>query len=163
METATRRMRMSFVWILPACWAACSLLQHRFPGDEYCFYALAALPGMWISPFVLRSIPPEQVGPYIALAGAPLLAVLGLAMDWVRVRKRLWGILWLGVGIAVFCAVLFSFPSIDRAIRKNGSIMAYVLLGVTVGLYAASLLSLVGTGAWRIAKRLRPGTMATLA
>jgi hypothetical protein len=105
----------------------------------------------------------EHVGPYIALAGAPLVALVGLAMDWVRVRKRLWGILWLGVGIAVFCAVLFSFPSIDRAIRKNGSIMAYVLLGVTVGLYAASLLSLVGTGAWRIAKRLRPGAMSTFA
>jgi hypothetical protein len=154
---------MSFVWMLPACWAACSFVQHAFPGDEYGFYALSALPGMWIAPFVFRSVSMEHVGPYIALAGIPLLALVGLAMDWVRVRKGLWGILWPVLGLAVFCVVLFSFPSIDRAIRKNGSIMAYALLGATAGLYGASVLLLVFTCAWRIARKLRPGTMPTLA
>jgi hypothetical protein len=98
----------------------------------------------------------HNAAPYIVLAGAPLVALVGLAMDWARVRKSLWGALWLVTGIAVFCVVFFSFPSMDRAIRKNGSFPAYVLLGATVGLYAASLLSLVFTLARRIAKRPRP-------
>jgi hypothetical protein len=163
MEGTARRMRLSFVWMLPACWAACSLLQHACPGDEYGFYALSALPGMWIAPFAFRSVSMEHVGPCIALAGVPPLALIGLAMDRVRVRKRRWGALWLVTGLVVFGAVLFSFPSIDRAIRKNGSLMAYMLLGATAGLYAACLLSLVGAGAAWITKRLRAGVTSASA
>lgn len=151
-------MRVSFVWMLPAFWAACSLLQHRVPGDEYGFYAVSAIPGLWSLPFVFRSVSIHNVAPYVVLAGVPLVAAVGLAMDRVRVHKALWTVLWLVTAVVVLCVVLLSFPSIDRAIRKNGSLSAYVLLAATVGLYGASILSLVFTLGWRMVERLRPSS-----
>jgi len=149
MEPTTGRMRVPFVWMLPALWAACSLLQHRFPGRVW-FLRRLRDPGIWSLPFVFRSVSIHNAAPYVALAGAPLVAAVGLAMDRVRVRKALWMVLWGATAVAAFCVVLMSFPSMDRAIRKNGSLLAYVLLAATIGLYGASVFSLVFTLGWRI-------------
>lgn len=73
-------------------------------------------------------------------------------MDGLRVRRALWlSLLVVGVPGLVLYAV---YPDYQRAIAKNGSLLAYVSAATTLSLYVASNISigvtLAGRGmAWR--------------
>jgi hypothetical protein len=165
MEHRPQDKRAFFVWVLPLAWGVSSLAQSRFPGDEHGFYVVSALPAAWAALFLLLGrIPKETIPICVLLAGAPVMAGIGWGMDRLRIRKILWGGLYLIGAGAVLCLVLGSFPSIERAVGKNGSLWANLLLASNMGLYLSVVLSVVATciarvvTAWRAAwKQTRQG------
>ncbi len=144
-----------FVWVLPILWGACSLAQSRVPGDEYGFYVVSSLPAVWIAPLLLLGhVSFEAMVVPVLLAGAPVLAGLGWVMDRLQVGKVLWVVLDLGGGLAVLFLTLHSFPRLERAVGKNGSLGAYLVLSACVGLYLSVILSIVLTSLARVVKGL---------
>ena len=138
------RWRIFFVWVLPLLWAVGSAAQSKFPGDEHGFYVTSSLPAAWIGPFILLGRASKEMIPiYVVLGGLPVMAGIGWVMDRLEVRKVIWAILYLVGGITIFFLVLSSFPSMERATGKNGSLWAYVLLASNLGLYASVILSVV--------------------
>ncbi|MCU0784840.1 MAG: hypothetical protein MUF81_12520 [Verrucomicrobia bacterium] len=72
--------------------------------------------------FILR---PELQNPLlpvsVAAAGALVLALAGGLLAWLRVRKALWTGLFAVSATAILFLMLRSFPSLERALAKNGS------------------------------------------
>lgn len=85
----------------------------------------------------------------IAIALAVVLFIVGLAMDRFHIHKALWGITFSACVVAVFTTSVLSFPSIERAISKNGSISCYVCFSINVGLYLSVIFSAVVTACAR--------------
>lgn len=91
----------------------------------------------------------------IILTGAAILAVLGFVMDRLRVSKRVWGALF---GLSFAFLLLYSlsqYPSLKRAISKNGSITAYAAAACNIGLYLSIILSLIFKGIAALIRRIK--------
>ncbi|MBN2309507.1 MAG: hypothetical protein JXR94_11080 [Candidatus Hydrogenedentes bacterium] len=131
-----------FVWLVPLLWATCSYVHYHYPGDEYALYAIGSIAAIWIVPLVHIGDIHNPLFPLsITLAGAVVMAAAGWIMDRLRTHRRLWAALYAGAAAAILCASLLAFPSIDRAIRKNGSMAAYVLFAANAGLYVSVVLA----------------------
>lgn len=140
-------------WLLPMVWGACSYLHHYYPGDENAMWIVSSIAGMWIAPFAfLGKVSKSTAAGGLAVAGALVMLLIGIAMDFFRVRKRLWAIIFVICSLAVFAVAIFSFPSIERAINKNGSIWAYVFFSINIGIYLSIILSAIVTIIARITK-----------
>lgn len=148
------RAGVFYVWVLPVLWAGCAVAQYRFPGDENAFAAVSSIPALWAALFLLAArVPKESIPVLVVLAGVPVMAGIGWVMDRVRVRKIPWAGLYLVTGLAVLYVVLRSFPSREKAISKNGSLGAYILLSANLGLYLSVPLSVVLTCIGRLWRR----------
>ena len=137
------RRRWLFVWLLPLMWLIQSWASSHHSGDEHGMFLVSALAAAWIAllidlPAGLRS----QV-PYILLAGALSFAVLGLVLDLLRASFRVWRVLFVLAAVAVCVTLIASFPSYDKAISKNGSLLAYVFFSLNAALYIAGALMLI--------------------
>ena len=53
------------------------------------------------------------------------MAVFGFLLDRLPVSRRLWAAVYIVASVALFAWGLSSFPSLEKAIAKNGSISAY--------------------------------------
>jgi hypothetical protein len=145
-----------YTWLLPLIWAGCSLVHFRFPGDEYGLYALASAAGTWIAfIFPFGDIHNPAMPLSIAVTGALVMAAAGYVMDRLRICRLFWAI-----GFAVSAAALLgmsihAYPSVEKALSKNGSWQAYILFSVNMGLYCSVMAALSGRliAAW--AGRLR--------
>lgn len=147
-----------FLLVLPAVWAALSLLHFHFPGDEYGLWAVSSMAGTW-SLFLLPNIG-DIHQPWIRLCVAGVGALVMMGAGWalwrLGVRKRLWTILWLVAAALVLFVTLQSYPSIERALAKNGSWTAYILSALLLGSYAATLISALVTLPVRLKHWRRP-------
>ncbi|MGD2094355.1 MAG: hypothetical protein PVH77_05035 [Phycisphaerales bacterium] len=142
-----------YSWLLPVIWGVCSYLHHYYPGDENGMWLISSIAGLWIAPFAfLGEVSKEAAAGGIAVAGALVMLAIGIAMDFFRVRKLLWTIIFVICSLAVFAAAIFSFPSIQRAISKHGSIWAYVFFSINIGIYISIILSAIATVIARITK-----------
>jgi hypothetical protein len=152
------RPRWFFVWYLPFAWTAVAWINFAHPGDEYGGFAGGSLAGLWIllvfdfSGNINLALPP------VLLAGAATVSIFGWLLDKLRAPRPLWGVLFAGVAVSLFCWSFFSFPSVERALAKNGSYEAYILPSMNLALYVATLATLAGTGLYRLARRLRSRT-----
>ncbi len=63
-------------------------------------------------------------------------------MDRRRVYRRVWALLYLGLAVALLVWAVGSYPSIERALRKNGSWTAYIAASSNAGLTLSAILSL---------------------
>ncbi len=136
-----------FVWILPILWAGCSLLSFRFPGDEYAMYGISSIAGVWIVFFISLDIIHNPMFPVsIALTGAIVMMILGFLMDLIKIRKAMWKILFPAAVIVIFVISIKAYPTIERALRKNGSWWTYIFFSINMGLYFSILLSFIGKG-----------------
>ena len=63
-----------------------------------------------------------------------------------HISKRVWGTLFVLCFAVVLVLNLLQYPSLDRAIAKNGSITAYVAGACNIGLYLSILLASVVKG-----------------
>ena len=152
---AVWRPRWLFVWLLPVVWTSVAWTNFYYPGDEYGSFVAGSLAGVWIALVVQMSGSPANMLPPLLMAGALTVAVAGLLMDLLRVRWTAWIVLWLGAAMLLFAWSFGSFASVERAISKNGSIQAYILPSINLGLYFASITMLLGAGAYRLFCRLR--------
>jgi hypothetical protein len=77
--------------------------------------------------------------------GACVMTGIGLVMDKLRVRFALWFPLFLAAAVILCIVSINSYPSYERAIRKNGSLAAYVLFACNAGLYVSVVLAVAAT------------------
>lgn len=135
-----RPMRLFYRFLLPAIWLGATLVSWKYPGDEYLmFVVISGLPGIWLGPLFGPLRLPDAL-PVLLVAGLVTMTLAGWLMDGLRVRRALWfSLLVVGVPALVLYAVS---PDYQRAIAKNGSLLAYVSAATNLSLYAASLVSL---------------------
>lgn len=147
------RYKPFYTWLVPLLWAGCSLLSFRFPGDEYAMYAISSIVGVWIGFLVPFGDVHSLFFPLsITLAGGLVMGVVGLLMDLARLRKIVWGVLWVAAALLIFVLSVNAYPSIEKALSKNGSWWAYVFTSINIGLYVSILLSFTGkSAAWAFA------------
>jgi len=131
-------------------------LHHYFPGDENAMWLISSVAGLWIAPFVFLGGASEIMAAVgIAVAGAIVMSPVGIAMDFLHVRKLIWVILFPVCALIIFCAALMSYPSIERAINKNGSIWVYIFFSINIGIYISIILSIILTLIIKLSKRKR--------
>ena len=128
--------RRFFLWFLPLTFAICSVISFQYPGDEYALWGYSSIAGTWIW-FVFQA--GDMHNPMIpALAagtGALVMAIPGLLLTKLKTNIRLW--LWVFVicSVAIFIFTITRYPTIEKALSKNGSWQAYIFSSINVGLY----------------------------
>jgi hypothetical protein len=145
-----------FVWLLPATWAACSLIHNQFPGEDYSMCLVASAPGAWIALLIdVGDIHNPAIPISIALTGSIVMAAVGLLMDMAPVNRRIWRTVF-AVGVcAVFGAAVMSRGSLERALADSGSLRAGVFLSIGAGVYLSAVATLAEAGLARIWRQER--------
>jgi hypothetical protein len=133
----TRQPRRFYLVVLPLLWGVIDFVNFYYPGDEYGGWAGSSLPGLWAAYFVNGH--PGQAVPVVLLAGGLVMAAFGWFMDWLRVPWSAWYAVWLVAAGLLFCWSVSFYPTWDRAISKNGSIQAYILPALNLGLMFSSI------------------------
>jgi hypothetical protein len=85
-------------------------------------------------------------------AGALPMAGFGFILDRLPVSRRLWSAFYVAASVGWLVWMLWQFPTLERAIAKSGSILAYAFCAANLGIYSSVLLFLVGgtiTWLWR--------------
>jgi hypothetical protein len=130
-----------YVWLLPALFAAIGLLALGHPGDEYGLLLLGTISGIWSFPLADAGSP-QRGGVVLILAGAIVMAAIGWGHDRMRTPPwRLAAYALAAAGLALWL-LLSGQDSYERAIAKNGSLLAYVLCALNLGLQLGSLFAL---------------------
>ena len=80
---------------------------------------------------------------------------IGFLMDRACVRKLLWATLFVFFfGIILFWSIN-TYPTLEKALRKNGSWWAYIFFSINIAIYISVLLSAMVTGGIRIRNKYR--------
>ena len=136
-------MRVFFGIVLPVIWATAALTSYFHPGDEYGIFVIGSLAGSWVC-FLIPDVGHlRDLLWLILLIGAAILGVLGFLMDRLRMSRRLWGVMFGLCFLSILVLGLMQHPSLDQAIRKNGSITAYAAGACNIGLYFSVILAFV--------------------
>lgn len=162
-NSAPRKPRRSWllVWLVPALWLANSYVSSEHPGDEYGMFFVGALAGSWLVMIFGNAGTVQQAMFHVLILGTIVMAAMGLLLTLLRASRVLWIATLVLVAAAIVTQSLLSYPSLQRAISKNGSITAYVCLGVNFGSYVATVVSLVVAIPMRLLERRpRPGRCA---
>ncbi|MGH7139730.1 MAG: hypothetical protein ACREHD_28655, partial [Pirellulales bacterium] len=134
------RPRWLYSWFLPLFWTTVAWNNFYYPGDEYGgFFLGGALPGLWIIAIVGSMGNVQHTAVLVVAAGAVTVAVAGWLLDKLRAPFVPWALLSLVSAAGLFAWSLSHFPTIERALAKNGSYEAYVLPALNVGLTFATL------------------------
>lgn len=153
--TARTKARHLLVWLVPALWSMCAFGSWHHPGDEYGMFGVSMLVSVWIV-LMLNFGHLSQVYLLLIAAGALPMAIFGFLLDRLPVSRRWWAALYIVASVGLFAWGLLSFPSLERAIAKNGSISAYAFCAANLGMYV-SVLACLGGGAvvwlWRWFRR----------
>lgn len=134
--------RRLYVWVLPLVWLPIAFANYFYCGDEYGGFVTGSLAGLWILPFISATSPASMLPPVI-LAGTATLAVAGSLLDWLRLRWGIWLLIWFSAATFLFVKWFGSFPSVERALAKNGSYETYVLTSINFGLTVATVIGIV--------------------
>ena len=140
---ARTKARHLLVWLVPALWALGAFGSWRHPGDEYGLVGASMLVSIWLVILIHSNNLSQATLPLIA-AGALPMAVFGFLLDRLPVSRRWWAAVYILASAALFAWGLLSFPSLERAIAKNGSILAYAFCAANLGMYASVLTCLSG-------------------
>lgn len=140
--------------LLPAVWGAGCILGFGNPGDEYGLYALGSILGVWTIVFVNEI----ALGPAL-LAGCAIMFFLAVLLERLGASRKLWLAIWMISGLAIYFASLEMFPSVERAVAKNGSLGAYLALGSQLGAYLATIVTLL-VGVARLCLQVRNAPVA---
>jgi len=134
--------RFFFTLVLPALWVSVSFVSYFHPGDEYAMYAYSNIIGVW--PFFLFQ-PPDVHGllfpTMVAVTGGVSIAIVGFGLDKLRVNRWFWGVSWIVLSILLFVFSINQYPTIQKALSKNGSWTAYIAGAMNCALYLSVLLS----------------------
>lgn len=144
--------RWFFLLLLPLLWSTVSLLHFHEPGDEYAMWAISSMAGAWVlflAPNV-GDIHDVWVRSAVATVGFMVMGGAGWLLYWLNVRVRVWLVLWLVSVVGWMGFMLMQYPSIERALAKNGSWAAYIYAAILMAAYSATLLTLIGSGINRL-------------
>jgi hypothetical protein len=153
-------MKLFYAIVLPVIWVVAAVVSYSHPGDEYGLFVFSSIAGSWVCFFIRNIGHLSDVLWLIIVAGVTVVANFGLLMDRLQVSRRVWGTLFVLCFVLVLVLSLRQYPSLDRAISKNGSITAYVAGAWNMGLYLSILSSLIVRGVAIGACRKGPGRTA---
>jgi len=147
--------RFFYMAVLPILWASVSFVSYYHPGDEYAMYAVSSIIGIW--PFYL--IQPDihsLVTPIIvACVGGFIMMIVGFGMDRLRVNRWIWCGVWLFFSILLCFNAIHGYPTIKKALAKNGSWTAYIAGSMNMGLYLSVIVSVFITFLVLLIRRMR--------
>jgi len=145
----TNKIKKYFwVFLLPAIWAPVSFISYYHPGDEYALYAISNIIGLWFYLIIKNTslmIPIQSIlfPITLALAGGIIMALIGFGADKLQINRRLWLSLWLVLFILVFIFSVNSYPTLAKALSKNGSWTAYAASSLNIALYLSIIFAAV--------------------
>ncbi len=84
-----------------------------------------------------------QIAQLIFWIGLASMIGIGWLLDYWRGKWWIWMLIWLSAGGALACYLILQFPSIPRAISKNGSLTAYFAFGLNLSNYLACIVTFV--------------------
>lgn len=146
---------------VPLGWAGVSLLHFRWPGDEYAMWAISSMAGVWVLLFApnVGDIHQWWVRGAVALVGFLVMGGAGWLVYWLKVRVRIWLAVWLSSVVGWLGFMLMQYPSIERALAKNGSWAAYLCTAILMAVNSATILGIVGGGIKHFSKKGRPASV----
>lgn len=145
------RARWLYSWFLPLLWTTVAWNNFYYPGDEYSgFFFGGSLAGLWILAILGSAGSVQQTAVLVVAAGSMTVAVAGWLLDKLRVSFVPWALLSLASAAGLCAWSLSRFPTLERALAKNGSYEAYVLPALNVGLIFATLVMVTGIGLYRL-------------
>ena len=136
-----------YVWLLPLLWSVCSLISFEFPGDEYGIYVISSIAGIWAVPLfnIHGDIHKFAFRGGITAAGIIVILIMGFILAKLLVKMKLWFLLYITLAAVALVVMIGSYPSIEKALSKNGSLWAYIFGSLNLGLYASVILSAIIT------------------
>jgi len=137
------KARHLLVWLVPSLWSICAFGSWHHPGDEYGMFCVSVLASIWLA-FFLDIGHLSEVYLLLIAVGALPMAGFGFILDRLPVSRRLWSAFYIVASVGWFVWMLWQFPTLEKAIAKNGSISAYAFCGANLGMYGSVLLFLVG-------------------
>ncbi|MCF7955911.1 MAG: hypothetical protein K9M75_08935 [Phycisphaerae bacterium] len=145
-----------YVWLLPFVWGACSLLSLQFPGDEYALYAISSMAGTWIAFVInLQGHPNDAVfWLSITITGMSVMALLGLWLKFIKLKPWVWLCIYIIAAIIICITTIFSYPSLEKALSKNGSYWAYIFSSLNMAMYASVILGSIAAGIKKTANKI---------
>ncbi|MFV1969055.1 MAG: hypothetical protein ACC628_26845 [Pirellulaceae bacterium] len=117
-------------------------------------FVVSVLASIWLA-FLLDTGHLSEVYLLLIAAGALSMAGLSFILDRLPVSRRLWSAFYIVASVGWFVWTLWQFPTLERAIAKNGTISAYAFCGANLGMYASVLLFLVGGTVLWLWRRVR--------
>lgn len=81
----------------------------------------------------------------ITATGIIVMLIMGFILDKLRVKMKLWIVLYITLAALILVITISSYPSIEKALSKNGSWWAYMFGSLNLGLYASVILSAIIT------------------
>jgi hypothetical protein len=133
--------RWLYVWLLPLLWLPIAWCNYYHCGDEYGGFMIGSIAGFWIVPFLSMNSP-AAISSCVIIAGLVTVATAGGLLDRLTLRWSIWFVLWLATTMFIFAKWFGSYPSIERALAKNGSYETYVFTSVNFGLTAATIIGI---------------------
>ena len=149
------KAKLFYTWLIPTIWIPVTIVSFFNSGDEHGYFASGTFPFAWpvhyffnfngLTPYLFAILP----------LGAVVLASLGLAMDYLRVSRKL------VLAIFTVCFILFlwmavkDFESLQAVRWKHGSILAPLSAISNVSLYIAISISIIGISIFRFIKSLK--------
>ena len=134
------KSRLFYLWLLPLLWGIFTAISFFHSGDEHALFAYGSLVGTWICFLYQFKTLAQALVPVLA-TGAVILALIGLLLDWLRVKKRLWLFVFVLIAVLVFIFQFRMYGSIERIRGKHGYILGLVIVACNWGIYGAIMFS----------------------
>ena len=132
-----------YIFVFPILWASVSFVSYFHPGDEYAMYAISNIIGIWPILIFQLDIHSLLTPTIVALIGGSAMVIVGFGMDRLRVNRWVWCGAWLIITILLFILAITPYPSIEKALSKNGSLTAYIAGSMNIGLYFSIVVSVI--------------------
>jgi hypothetical protein len=117
-------------------------------------FIVSVLASIWLA-FLLDFGHLSEVYLLLIAAGALPMAAFGFLLDELPLSRRFWAGVYIVASAAFFAWGLLSYPSLERAIAKNGSISAYAFCAANLAMYVSVLTCLGGGAAVWLWQRFR--------
>jgi len=146
-----------FILILPVIWAVVSLVSYYHPGDEYGIYAYSNIIGIWPFFFLPQLVKIQSVFFALAVAaiGTITIALICWGLDKLQTNRWCFFVLWLIFSIIIFVLSVMPYPTIAKALAKNGSWMAYIAGSINIALYPTIIFTVIGAVIMLIIKKYK--------
>ncbi len=134
------KSRLFYLWLLPLLWGIFTAISFFYSGDEHALFAYGSLAGTWICFLHEFKTLVQALIPVMA-TGAVILALIGLLLDCLRVKKRLWLFVFVLIAVLLFIFQFRMYGSIERIRGKHGYVLGLVIVACNWGIYGAIMFS----------------------
>lgn len=131
------KSRLFYLWLLPLLWGIFTAISFFYSGDEHALFVYGS---SWICFLYEFKTLAQALVPVLA-TGAVILALIGLLLDWLRVKKRLWLFVFVLIAVLIFILQFRMYGSIERIRSKHGYVLGLVIVACNWGIYGAIMFS----------------------